>query len=112
MANKNETRRPSSGLLFYGLMLVVLVVRKLIMKDAIDAGWSSLMCMITLVGGLIMMMLGMVGEYVGRVFMSLNGSPQYFIRHASDDLINASDEATSSQAGDSQTEQTQAGRAR
>ena len=26
MANKNETRRPSSGLLFYGLMLVVLVV--------------------------------------------------------------------------------------
>ena len=95
------------------LVLVVLVVRKLIMKDAIDAGWSSLMCAITLVGGLIMMMLGMVGEYVGRVFMSLNGSPQYFIRHASDDLLDASPELsrTSEEASPSQGEDSRTGKA-
>ena len=69
------------------VVLVVLVVRKIILRDAIDAGWSSLMCMITVVGGLTMMMVGMVGEYVGRLFMSINGSPQYYIRQASDDLV-------------------------
>lgn len=73
---------------FLGILaLILLVVRKLVLRDAIDAGWSSVMCVIIFIGGLCLMMMGMVGEYVGRVFMSINGSPQYFIRHATDDLV-------------------------
>ena len=67
-----------------GLILaIILVIRKLILRDDVDAGWSSLMCMIIIVGGIIMMMVGMVGEYVGRMFMTLNNMPQYYIREAS-----------------------------
>ena len=32
------------------------------------------------VGGILMLMLGLVGEYVGRIYISINRSPQYVIR--------------------------------
>ena len=31
-------------------------------------------------GGMIMIMLGLIGEYVGRIYISMNNSPQYVIR--------------------------------
>jgi undecaprenyl-phosphate 4-deoxy-4-formamido-L-arabinose transferase len=43
-------------------------------------GFSSLMSAIVFFGGMIMLMLGLIGEYVGRVYISLNNSPQYVIR--------------------------------
>ncbi len=30
--------------------------------------------------GMIMVMLGIIGEYIGRIFISINNSPQYVIR--------------------------------
>ena len=38
------------------------------------------MCVILFVGGMMMIMLGLVGEYIGRIYISLNNSPQYVIR--------------------------------
>lgn len=43
-------------------------------------GWSSLVCAILLFGGINLMCTGMVGEYVGRNYMTTNGKPQYSIR--------------------------------
>lgn len=60
----------------YGL---ITVINKLINPD-ISAGYSSLMAMMLLIGGVLMLMIGMVGEYVGRIYISLNNSPQYVIR--------------------------------
>ena len=31
-------------------------------------------------GGLILVMLGLIGEYIGRIYISINNSPQYTIR--------------------------------
>ncbi len=31
-------------------------------------------------GGMLMLMLGLVGEYMGRMYISMNNSPQYVIR--------------------------------
>ena len=31
-------------------------------------------------GGMIMIMLGLIGEYVGRIYISMNRSPQYIIK--------------------------------
>ena len=39
-----------------------------------------MMTAILLIGGMIMLMLGMIGEYIGRIYISLNNSPQYVIR--------------------------------
>ncbi len=63
---------------------VVLVIRKIIHPEML-AGWASQMCVTMVMCGTILLLLGIVGEYVGRIYMSENNSPQYVIRRSSDD---------------------------
>jgi glycosyltransferase involved in cell wall biosynthesis len=46
-------------------------------------GWASLMVAVLLLSGLQLMLLGIVGEYLGRVFLTANRKPQYIVRDAS-----------------------------
>lgn len=69
------------------LMTVYTVVRKLL-KPTIAVGYSSLMSVVLFMGGMILLMLGLVGEYIGRIYISLNNSPQFVIR----EMINVSSE--------------------
>lgn len=59
---------------------IVIVVQKLV-GDILVLGYSSLLAMILFIGGLIMLMLGLLGEYIGRIYICLNASPQYVIRN-------------------------------
>lgn len=43
-------------------------------------GWSSTMAVLLIIGGMILFMLGMIGEYIGRIYISINNSPQYVVR--------------------------------
>lgn len=43
-------------------------------------GWASLMVAVLLLSGLQLMLLGIVGEYLGRVFLTANRKPQYIVR--------------------------------
>lgn len=61
----------------YGLFIII---KKLITHSNIIAGYSSLMAVILFIGGMIMIMLGMIGEYIGRIYISINKSPQYVIK--------------------------------
>jgi hypothetical protein len=45
-----------------------------------NAGWASTMTVILLVAGVQSMILGVLGEYVGRTFLSANGKPQGTVR--------------------------------
>jgi undecaprenyl-phosphate 4-deoxy-4-formamido-L-arabinose transferase len=45
------------------------------------SGWASLMTVTLLIAGVQFMILGVLGEYVGRAFMSANGKPQGVVRH-------------------------------
>lgn len=56
-----------------------LIVRKLI-HPQVEVGYSSIMAGIVIIGGLIMLMLGIMGEYLGRIYICLNKSPQYVVR--------------------------------
>ncbi len=64
-----------SGFL-YGIYTVI----KRLINPAVPLGFSSLMSAVVFLGGMIMLMLGLIGEYVGRIYISLNNSPQYVIR--------------------------------
>ena len=55
------------------------VIRKLV-RPQIAMGWSSTMAAIMIIGGMIMLMLGLIGEYLGRIYISLNNSPQFVVR--------------------------------
>jgi undecaprenyl-phosphate 4-deoxy-4-formamido-L-arabinose transferase len=48
--------------------------------DSIPSGWASTMTALLLVGGVQSMVLGVLGEYVGRTFLSANGKPQGTVR--------------------------------
>lgn len=65
----------TSGFL-YGIYTIV----KRLCNPLVPIGFSSLMSILVFVGGMIMLMLGLIGEYVGRIYISLNNSPQYVIR--------------------------------
>lgn len=55
------------------------VIKRFLVPD-IPAGFSALMAVLLFVGGMLMLMLGLIGEYVGRVYISLNNAPQYVIK--------------------------------
>ena len=57
------------------------IVNKLLNPDT-PVGYASMMSSIIFIGGMIMIMLGMIGEYVGRIYISINNSPQYVIRES------------------------------
>lgn len=59
---------------------LVIVIQKIANPGEILAGYSSLMAVVLLIGGMLMLMLGMVGEYIGRIYISINRSPQYVVR--------------------------------
>lgn len=57
-------------------------------------GFSALMSVLVFMGGMLMLMLGLVGEYMGRMYISMNNSPQYVIREvtgARDDIDSGRD---------------------
>ncbi len=55
------------------------IVQKCLNPD-IQAGWSSMISAIMIIGGVIMIMLGLIGEYIGRIYICLNNSPQYVVK--------------------------------
>ena len=38
------------------------------------------MSAIMFIGGMLMLMMGMIGEYIGRIYVCMNNSPQYVIK--------------------------------
>jgi glycosyltransferase involved in cell wall biosynthesis len=65
--------------LFGFIFMIYAIIHKLLHPE-INAGWASLMAMLTMLGGVILFVLGMIGEYIGRVYISMNQLPQYVIR--------------------------------
>lgn len=61
------------------LYAVYVVIRKIVIVD-IPLGYSSLLASIMVIGGLIMLLLGIIGEYIGRIYISLNNTPQYVVK--------------------------------
>ena len=55
------------------------IIKRLINPD-VPMGFSSIMSALVFFGGMIMIMLGLVGEYIGRIYISLNNSPQYVVK--------------------------------
>lgn len=58
---------------------IVFLIRKLVRPD-IAAGYSSTIVSIFILNGLVLLILGMIGEYIGRIYICLNKSPQYVIK--------------------------------
>lgn len=71
-----------SGMLvaFIGFIFAIWTVVHKIISPEVAVGWSSTFSVILVIGGMILFVLGMIGEYIGRIYISLNNSPQFVIR--------------------------------
>ena len=49
-------------------------------KQVIPPGWASLIILVNFFGGLQLLVLGIIGEYIGRLFLTANQSPQFVVR--------------------------------
>jgi dolichol-phosphate mannosyltransferase len=53
--------------------------------DRAISGWTSMLAMMTFIGGIQLMVMGIIGLYLGKLFMESKGRPAYIIREKSDD---------------------------
>lgn len=60
--------------------VIVSAVGPIFSDHEIPAGWASTIVLITFMSGLQLIMLGMIGEYLGRLFLTINNAPQFLIR--------------------------------
>lgn len=67
---------------------LIIIIRKLL-HPTMAAGYASTIAVILFIGGMIMMMLGLMGEYIGRMYMTLSNKPQYTISN----VINEKEES-------------------
>lgn len=64
----------------FGIAVTIWLIYKKITDPAIPMGWASSLCITTLLFGAVLMVLGIVGEYLGKAILILNKTPQYIVR--------------------------------
>lgn len=64
---------------FAGFIYGIIIIIEKIVNPFIQMGYSSLMATLLFMGGFLMLFMGIIGEYIGRIYISLNNAPQYVI---------------------------------
>ena len=64
----------------YGMVIIIM---KFLSPD-VNAGYSSIMAVMLFMFGVLFFFLGIIGEYVGRIYISLNKAPQYVVKEYND----------------------------
>ncbi|MDO5134840.1 MAG: glycosyltransferase family 2 protein [Eubacteriales bacterium] len=63
-----------------GFLGAAAVLAQKLLNPNVAIGWSSLMCAMLIFFGITFLMLGVIGEYVGKLILNQNRTPQYVIR--------------------------------
>lgn len=63
-----------------GLLAIVILVVQALVQGVAVAGWLSIISAILVFGGLQCLLIGVLGEYLGRIFLTVSGKPQSFAR--------------------------------
>ncbi|KAA8501404.1 glycosyltransferase family 2 protein [Mediterraneibacter catenae] len=60
------------------IILILIIIRKLMFGDAVD-GWASLVCIIIFIGGIQLFCLGIIGQYIAKIYLETKRRPHYII---------------------------------
>lgn len=69
---------------FFSLMFII--IRKLLFGDSVQ-GWASNMCAIIFMGGIQLFCLGIMGQYIGKIYIETKKRPHYIASECSDEEI-------------------------
>lgn len=67
------------------LALIFIIVRQLIFGDPV-AGWASTICTIIFVGGIQLFCIGIMGQYIAKIYMESKRRPHYIIAQTNKDI--------------------------
>ena len=68
---------------FFGIIALIWSITVKILGHS-ESGWSSLMASIWFIGGIEIMSIGIIGEYIGKIYTETKGRPRYIIQ----DILN------------------------
>jgi len=68
------------GLSVLGFLGFVAVLIEALVRHDLPTGWASTMSAVALLAGVQLLILGVMGEYLGRMFLTANQKPQYIVR--------------------------------
>ena len=60
--------------------MITVVIRKILEPSSSAFGWASMVCIILFLGGIQLLCLGIVGRYIGRIYMQTKKRPIYIIK--------------------------------
>lgn len=63
------------------IAIMVEVVRALVFGDPV-AGWPSLVCIVTFIGGIQLFCMGIMGHYISRTYMEVKRRPHYIVKES------------------------------
>jgi undecaprenyl-phosphate 4-deoxy-4-formamido-L-arabinose transferase len=63
-----------------GALAAVIVIVEAISDNKPPQGWASLMVAVLVLAGVQLIVVGLIGEYLGRMFLAVNRKPQYLVR--------------------------------
>ena len=70
------------------IAILFVVIRKLIFGDPV-AGWASLVCIITFLGGVQLFCIGIMGQYISKTYLETKKRPHYIISESNDEDVTA-----------------------
>ncbi|MDO5538523.1 MAG: glycosyltransferase [Eubacteriales bacterium] len=63
-----------------GMIGVIAILINKILRPAVPLGWSSMAVVMCFFSGVILMFMGLIGEYIGRMFLEMQRTPQFVVR--------------------------------
>lgn len=66
---------------FFGFLGAIIFFIEKLQDPELPVGWASLIVSLLVISGIQLFAIGMVGEYLGRLFLKDNGDPQFVIRN-------------------------------
>lgn len=78
-----------TGLLFTLVaffMILFIVVRKILFGDPV-AGWASTICVILFIGGIQLLCMGIIGQYLAKTYLEVKKRPHYIVAQSSDEDV-------------------------
>lgn len=65
---------------FVGFIFGLLIVLNKIINPTVLMGWTSIVAVLLFMFGILFIILGLLGEYIGRIYLCINRTPQYIVR--------------------------------
>lgn len=66
--------------------MIFIIARALLYGDP-TTGWPSMVCIMLFIGGLQLLCLGIIGKYIGKIFMETKDRPVYILKETDEDLV-------------------------